>query len=49
LNVGIKPHAHFWDTTVVGRKPHNAKNVHPLTPRDERLLTAAVKFNQSHK
>lgn len=46
MNEGIKPHAHYWNNGMVGRKPHDKHNSHELTPRDKRLWKMANEFNK---
>lgn len=44
LNQG-KPHAHYWNSRIVGRKSHDKHNIQSLTPRDQRLVTIAQSYN----
>ena len=46
---GEVPHAHYWNTTVVGRKRHDSNNTRPLTDRDKRLMNNAKKWNIEHE
>lgn len=48
FNEGVKPHAHYWNAKLVGRKKHDKKNIHSLSDRDKRLLNQAIKFNKEH-
>lgn len=48
FNEGETPHAHYWNTTLVGRKRHDKRNIHSLSERDKRLLNQALKFNKEH-
>ncbi|MBQ7634318.1 MAG: hypothetical protein IJS89_01955 [Bacteroidaceae bacterium] len=45
---GEKPHAHYWNQKVVGRKKHDKHNTRPLTERDKRLMEKAQKWNDKH-
>lgn len=42
---GESPHAHYWNSGVIGRKSHNKNNIHPLSPKDMRLLNMAQGYN----
>lgn len=45
-----KPHVHYWKNgEVVGRKPHDKKNMFPLDERDMRLYKQAMKWNNERK
>lgn len=46
FNRGVTPHAHYWNSKIVGRKRHDKRNVQPLTDRDKRLMAMALKFNK---
>jgi hypothetical protein len=39
------PHAHYWNTQMVGRKRHDKKNTFALTERDTRLMNLAKRYN----
>lgn len=45
---GETPHAHKWNSTVVGRKSHQKSNIYELTPRDRRLVIKAQEYNRNH-
>lgn len=45
FNEGVKPHAHYWNQGIVGRKKHDRHNIHDLTGRDKRLLLLAKEYN----
>lgn len=45
---GEEPHAHYWNTNVVGRKKHDTHNIHGLSDRDTRLMKIALKWNKEH-
>lgn len=47
FNEGVAPHAHYWNTIIVGRKRHDKRNTHPLSNRDVRLFGLAQKFNNN--
>lgn len=48
FNKGVVPHVHYWNKGIIGRKRHDKHNVHTLSPRDERLLELALKYNKEH-
>lgn len=43
---GETPHAHYWNKSQVGRKKHDAHNIHQLNDKDKRLVLAAQKYNK---
>lgn len=43
---GETPHAHFWNSSVVGRKKHSSQNIHSLSSKDKRLVKQAQQFNK---
>lgn len=43
---GEVPHAHYWNSSVVGRKKHSSHNTRPLTDKDKRLLKLAQDYNK---
>ena len=47
FKAGEIPHAHYWSQSNVGRKKHDANNIHSLNDRDLRLMHAAQMYNQS--
>lgn len=46
FNEGAKPHAHYWNNGIPGRKRHDKHNIHELSARDTRLLNAALEYNR---
>ena len=45
---GEIPHAHKWNSNVVGRKSHQKSNIYALTPRDLRLVRQAQEYNRAY-
>lgn len=45
---GEKPHTHYWNGSVVGRKKHDKHNTHELSDRDMRLMNNALKWNKEN-
>jgi hypothetical protein len=43
-----KPHAHYWNSKIVGRKKHDKHNTFELSDRDKRLMNKALKWNMEH-
>lgn len=48
FNKGVKPHAHYWNNGIIGRKRHDKRNFHELSDRDNRLLNLAIKYNKEN-
>lgn len=46
---GEEPHAHYWNSNVVGRKKHDKHNIHDLSDRDKRLMNKALKWNKENE
>ena len=46
FNEGVRPHAHYWNNGIPGRKRHDRHNTHELSVRDTRLLNAALEYNR---
>lgn len=41
-----KPHVHYWNGAMVGRKRHDKRNIFQLTERDRRLAKLAFEYNK---
>lgn len=41
-----KPHAHYWNISVIGRKRHDKRNIFELSDKDKRLVELALKYNK---
>ncbi len=48
MNQGVTPHAHYWNSGVVGRKSHSQHNTHELSARDARLVKLVQEYNNKN-